>query len=60
MKNMAVLIQKNKNSLDIRSKCKPSYPARQDTARPLHHPEYVPSLTRPIPPSSKSIGVIKK
>ena len=55
MKNMAVLIQKNKNSLDIRSKCKPSYPARQDTARPLHHPEYVPSLTRPIPPSSQRL-----
>jgi len=36
--------------------CKPSYPARQDIARPLHHREYVPFLTHPIPPGSKSIG----
>jgi len=39
--------------------CKPSYPARQDTAQPLHRHEYAPFLTHPIPPSSKSIGVTK-
>lgn len=46
--------EKKKLSRDSRSKCKPSYPAKQDIAQQLHHPEYVPFLTHPIPPGSTS------